>query len=182
LTPWTFSRLVIILALPDSRSQHHHPHHIHTLSLSLHPLGEIDINIFFEICRITFGPNEISLPSQERLFVTYMYTCMYVISIHRYSRTVLFCMYVCTVCTYVRTYAKYVTQVYECVTIYSKGDLVIRREKSMSQPMLQRAASLSLPRAASMRRTRAGSQDSGELEVTPRSVRTIRNNSLICHL
>ena len=82
-------------------------------------------------------------------------------------------MYVCT---------QNVTQVYECVTIYSKGDLVIRREKSMSQPMLQRAASLSLPRAASMRRSRAGSQDSGELEVTPRSVRTIRNNSLICHI
>ena len=38
------------------------------------------------MCRITFGPNEISLPSQERLFVTYMYTCMYV--------------RMCTVCMY----------------------------------------------------------------------------------
>eukprot|EP01036_Dinobryon_divergens_P030269 gene30269-39489_t len=79
-------------------------------SMDFFKTGEIDINIFFEIFRITVGPNEVNMPSSE-----------------------------------------------------SKGDFMIRREKS--QPLMQRAASLSLPRASSHRWSRTSSQESAEVEV-----------------
>ena len=63
---------------------------------------------------------------------------------------------VLTICGYVCMYL--------CMYVYSKGDLMIKREKS--QPMIQRGTALSLPRANSHRWSRASSQDNADVEVS----------------